>query len=1059
MVGLLEFGEVAWTLEQTLNGWLAQGQAPQAEDIALIAQTQRTLQDWVARLRADARADTDFAPIQLETAAPRHDAGLGPDFELIDLRAAGLGELMRPVDATEPDPIDLDSIEIIEPVAATDPIDIIDVLEFSGTADGLDAIDAIEPTLPMADELTVQIGSRTLPDSLYRIFLEEADDCLETLTALHAAWQANPHWADAIAAQEAARAAHSLMGNSRLVALPQVGRLAGALEDFLGRVAAHPGRPTEEQQRCVAAVLDGLRAVLHQFAAGTDPVSDDILQSRADDLAQGLIEETSVEETTVEICDEIDTDLLGLFAAEADELMPQIGDALQRWRSQPADRTPSVVLMRALHTIKGSARMAGAMRLGQALHDMETRIETAPLDAPASSALSLIDELIGCHDRALALYESIRAGQAPAQDTAVSSFAASSSDAQSVAPSGVLSASLSSVDATPGTQSLVRVRADLLDRLVNEAGEVSIARARLDNELGVIRQSMTELAENVSRLRLQLREIELAADSQIQARPEQVSQPTQTDSAFDPLEFDRYTRFQELTRMLAESVNDVATVHQNALRGLDDAARDLAHQTQVTRELQHDLMRIRMVRFGSIADRLHRVVRQSAAESDHQARLELVGVDTEVDRSVLERMAGPMEHLLRNAVAHGIETAQVREQAGKAPEGVVSVDVRQDGHALVMTFADDGGGLDLARIRRTALDRGLITPEARLSERELAQLIFLPGFSTASQLSALAGRGVGLDAVRAEVAAMGGRIELETTPGQGTRFVAHLPVSLAVTQVVVLTAGQTRIAVPSNLVEQVMHLQPDPIAQAYSQHAVTVGEAAVPLYYLGSLLELRGARPQAQRQSPIVLLRSGSQRIALHVDHVAPSQEVVVKQVGPQLVRVTGMAGATVLGNGEIVLILDPVQIAATGRSSTAGQGDTASFAATGIDVVPTVMVVDDSVTVRKVTQRLLAREGYQVVLARDGLDALRQLQDTVPDVMLLDIEMPRMDGFELIGQMRADARWRDVPVIMISSRTAEKHREHAQSLGVLAFLGKPFDEADLLERLRALTTRPVPSV
>ncbi|MCX7201729.1 MAG: response regulator, partial [Burkholderiales bacterium] len=502
---------------------------------------------------------------------------------------------------------------------------------------------------------------------------------------------------------------------------------------------------------------------------------------------------------------------------------------------------------------------------------------------------------------------------------------------------------------------------------------------------------------------------------------------------------------QELTRMMAESVNDVATVHQNALRGLDEASRDLALQMQLTRELQQDLMRIRMVRFGSVADRLHRVVRQASGELGRQARLVLEGGETEIDRGVLERMMGPLEHMLRNALAHGIESPEDRLAAGKSAMGVVTLDVRQDGHGVIMIVTDDGRGLDLSRIRTGAIERGLMAPDAVMADRELAQLIFMPGFTTATQVSTLAGRGVGLDVVRAEVAAMGGRIELDGTLGQGTRFTVHLPVSLAVTQVVVLTVGSTRIAVAANLVEQIMALRPDALAQAYARHAMLLRDEAVPLYFLGSLLELPDAAPLAQRQS---------QSIALQVDPVAPSQEVVVKHVGPQLARLTGMAGATVLGNGDIVLILDPVQIAATSRVKPAGLGDTASFAPTRIDVAPTIMVVDDSVTVRKVTQRLLAREGYQVVLARDGIDALGQLQDTVPDAMLLDIEMPRMDGFELAAQLRTDPRWRSVPVIMISSRTADKHREQAQALGVSAFLGKPYDETELLELLRSLTRR-----
>ena len=1036
MVGLPDFGEVAWSLEQTLNTWLAHGHAAPAQGLTLIAQAQHGLQAWVARLRNEPGAVQDMSLVQALAAQCRDDFAPDDSADLIDLRDAGLITPVLSTAVETGDPIDLSGIETVDmPLPEVAPL----------SSDPSDAV-ATTPCDP-ADDL-VRVGERELPVALYRLFLDEADQLLEQLGMLQHSWQSassvvlQAQWLDSV------RAAHTLGGSARLVGLPDVSSAAFSLETFLQHVAnSAPGSDAREPAGPTVLrfgeVLDRLRAALHQFAAGIEPARDALLVEQAEALAQSA--------RSVPLVDEIDPELLSLFVAEADELLPQMGDALQRWREQPDDREPSAALMRWLHTVKGSARMAGAMRLGQSLHDMETRIEALPVDASAPVVVALIDEMVAHHDRALALYESIRDAQ---------SGAAQPGPAQPVTAVPGPSELLVEPDASPtppvgdrpaASRALVRVRADLLDRLVNEAGEVSIARARLDNELTGIRQSMGELAENVARLRMQLREIELAADSQIQARHARASE---SEAQFDPLEFDRYTRFQELTRMLAESVNDVATVHQNALRGLDEASRDLALQMQLTRELQQDLMRIRMVRFGSVADRLHRVVRQASGELGRQARLVLEGGETEIDRGVLERMMGPLEHMLRNALAHGIESPEDRLAAGKSAMGVVTLDVRQDGHGVIMIVTDDGRGLDLSRIRTGAIERGLMAPDAVMADRELAQLIFMPGFTTATQVSTLAGRGVGLDVVRAEVAAMGGRIELDGTLGQGTRFTVHLPVSLAVTQVVVLTVGSTRIAVAANLVEQIMALRPDALAQAYARHAMLLRDEAVPLYFLGSLLELPDAAPLAQRQSPVVVLRSGSQSIALHVDHVAPSQEVVVKHVGPQLARLTGMAGATVLGNGDIVLILDPVQIAATSRVKPAGLGDTASFAPTRIDVAPTIMVVDDSVTVRKVTQRLLAREGYQVVLARDGIDALGQLQDTVPDAMLLDIEMPRMDGFELAAQLRADPRWRSVPVIMISSRTADKHREQAQALGVSAFLGKPYDETELLELLRSLTRR-----
>lgn len=1047
MVGLNAFGDVAWALEQTLNVWLSNGYPASAALVDLMGDAQRRLSQWTVLLRRDLHAALEVQDL-LETAAALRGESLQVDAVTIELPpepsaderfdAAGL--------------IKLSELDLQLPLAggeSTDP--------FESTLDEL-VIDE-----PVAD--LVRIGDRELSASLYRIFLDEADQLLDVLGTAHGRWCETPA---AIASSEALRAAHSLAGSSRIVGLSGVQAAARSLESFIEAQIGSGLALSPLDVDDFGRVLDRLRAVLHQFAAGSDPAPDAVLREHADALADRwrsirLLADTELvepehlsaptqdddplESAAPVLLDEIDADLLPVFVEEADELLPQIGEALREWSLMPQGSPAPAALMRHLHTVKGSARMAGAMRLGEAVHEMETRIELSGVRLADSR--TLVDELIGRHDQVLALYEVIRdphltvdlqvTPMQPSIDADESSVIelpealATAESAQSVAPT------------------LIRVRADLLDRLVNEAGEVSIARSRLDNELTGIRQSLGELAENVIRLRSQLREIELAADTQIQAR---IASEREADTQFDPLEFDRYTRFQELTRLLAESVSDVATVHQNALRGLDDAGRDLARQTQVTRELQHDLMRIRMVRFGSVSDRLYRVVRQAAKELDKRVNLELEGADTEIDRSVLERMAGPIEHLLRNAVAHGIESRSQRTALGKAEAGEIVLRIRQDSNGVVIGLSDDGAGLDLPRIRARAIERGLIAPEAPLADRELSQLIFMPGFSTATEVTALAGRGVGMDVVRAEVAAMGGRIDLDATPGQGTRFTVHLPVSLAVTQIVLLTVGSTRIAVASGLIEQVMQIKPEALASAYEQHGIDWQGEAVPLYFLGSLLELRDARPLAQRYSPVVLLRSGHQRIALHVDHVAPSQEVVVKHVGPQLARLTGMAGATVLGNGDIVLILDPVQIAATGRGKPAGQGDTAGFAPLKVDIVPTVMVVDDSVTVRKVTQRLLVREGYQVMLARDGLDALRQVQDSVPDVMLLDIEMPRMDGFELAGRLRNDERLRGIPLVMISSRTADKHRDQAARLGVDAFLGKPFDEIELLEKVRELAAR-----
>jgi chemosensory pili system protein ChpA (sensor histidine kinase/response regulator) len=620
---------------------------------------------------------------------------------------------------------------------------------------------------------------------------------------------------------------------------------------------------------------------------------------------------------------------------------------------------------------------------------------------------------------------------------------------------------------------MVRVRADILDRLVNQAGEVSISRSKLETEVGTLKQSLSELTENVARLRDQLREIEMQAETQITSR-----MAHSADREFDPLEFDRFTRLQELTRMMAESVNDVGSVHQNLSRTLDDAAGDLLAQARLTRDLQQDLMRVRMVQFAGIAERLFRVTRQTSKEVDKRVNLDIRGGTVEIDRGVLEKMAGPFEHLLRNAIVHGIESREARRAAGKNEVGELLVEIRQEGNEVVIRFSDDGQGLNLGRLRDKAKRIGLLANDSDMSDEEVTDLIFHPGFSTAEEITELAGRGVGMDVVRSEAAALGGRVSTWSEPGKGAHFTIHLPLTLAVTQVVLLSSGATTYAVPSVLVEQVQQLKTNALATAYNDGAVMWQGQRVPMYYLPALLGDKTASPVSQHYSPLIIVKSGNDRVALHVDEIIGNREVVVKNIGPQLARMIGIAGATVLGSGDIVLILNPVPLAQraaqenlraprmTPSDAPLSMGAVAEMAepqvlsaapVQGLRTQSIVMVVDDSLTVRRVTQRLLTREGYQVVLAKDGVDALEQLQAVTPDVMLVDIEMPRMDGFDLTRNVRGDERTRHIPIIMITSRTAEKHRNYAFELGVNEYLGKPYQEERLLELIAGFVRKDAP--
>ena len=726
-----------------------------------------------------------------------------------------------------------------------------------------------------------------------------------------------------------------------------------------------------------------------------------------------------------------------------------------------------------LHTLKGSARMAGAMRLGEVVHDLEARVEGAARLQEVPS--SLLDELLAVHDRSIELFENLHQPEAvvaepvPAApveehgtfiETAILPAEEPTAEVAHATPAGTTPDPTRPRDKAP--VQAVRVSSEVLDRLVNLAGEVSISRARIQNEITSVKQSLAELSENVERLRAQLREVELQAEFQLQSQMQSQHASGTEREKFDPLEFDRFTRFQELTRMMAESVNDVKTLQQNLHKSVENTETDLASQRRMTRDLQQDLMRVRMVPFSNVAERLYRVARRAAKEVDKRVNLDIRGGSVEIDRGVLERMAGPFEHMLRNHIVHGIETRGARRAAGKDETGELLVEVRQEGNEMVLTFSDDGAGLDHERIRTKARELGLIGPHEAISDARAAEFIFHPGFSTATAVTELAGRGVGMDVVRAEAVLLAGRVSVDSEKGRGTRFTINLPLTLAVTQVVLVAVAGHTYALPAVLVEQVQQLRPQPLADAYRAGALEWAGAKVKLAFLGSLLAIEQSVPVAQRSSPVLILRSGGERVAVHVDEVIGNQEVVVKNLGPQLARMTGIAGATILGSGAIVLILNPVQLAQVARAheapsmpatpdavdATPSGDDGAAAGNEGLKTLPTVMVVDDSLTVRRVTQRLLSREGYQVVLAKDGVDALEQLQDYPPDAMLVDIEMPRMDGFDLTRNVRNDARLRHIPIIMITSRTAEKHRQHAMSLGVDEYLGKPYQEDELLELL-----------
>jgi len=1050
-----------------------------------------------------------------------------PEFELkLDLGEATAAPAMPVLD--EELTLDLGALDlpaVSEPEPAPEPETLAPSLELVGGTDVQAAAEAIEPiepeeAEPESDEGVKLIGPLRISITLFNIFLNEADELSRRLCTELSEWALD--LASGLPAS-CEPLAHALAGNAGTVGFDELSALARALEHALER-AAQVRQLGADEARLFNDAAEEIRRLLHQFAAGFlksvegdltarlqayQPPPEDVAESRPSELPDDALSEPqalpiprAADDFEVGLPDQIDDELFPIFEEEAPDLLRDLQAGLRDWMAHPGDVGRAGACMRALHTFKGGARLTGAMRLGEAAHLLESAIEALLHQGQAEAA-----EVRSLQDQGDALEqafdtlkqarlapkpvaqpepvvpppvaaEPVAVAMAPAEALpAEVAEAAPAAEAAQVTESGPAGAQIDWSRFTQfqpsdsglggdgglgGAQALVRVRGALLERMAAQAGEVSIRRARLESEMGQMKNALLDLDDNLDRLRTQLRELELQAEAQMGAQEEAAKHAAKD---FDPLEFDRYTRFQELTRMLAESVNDVATVQRSLQRNVQTGEDELAAQSRLTRELQDDLLRTRMVEFDSLSERMHRVVRLAARETGKQVQLLVNGAQVELDRSVLERLVGSFEHLLRNSVMHGIEPPVERVAKGKPELGTIQVQLAQEGNEVAITVRDDGRGLDLARIRERGLKQGLIKPDATPSDEELMQLIFAPGFSTATEITELAGRGVGMDVVRAEVNTLGGYIDLHSTPGQGAAFELRVPLTTALTQVVVLRYGEQSVAVPASLMESVQRISPAQIEQAYEAGELVVGGERFPFYWLGGLMKQSERGVPHGKTLPVAFVRSAHQRLAVHVDEVLGNQEVVVKNLGPQLVHVPGLAGISLLASGEVALIYNPValanrygaeaQAAARHALGHAAAGTVAASMVAAEPLAPLVLVVDDSLTVRRVTQRLLEREGYRVHLAKDGLEAMERLaEEELPAVVLSDIEMPRMDGFDLVRNLRADSRLATLPVIMITSRIAQKHRDYAHQLGVDDYLGKPYDEELLLSLIARYTAR-----
>lgn len=524
-------------------------------------------------------------------------------------------------------------------------------------------------------------------------------------------------------------------------------------------------------------------------------------------------------------------------------------------------------------------------------------------------------------------------------------------------------------------------------------------------------------------------------------------------SEFDPLELDRFSNMQQLSRSLSESASDLLNLHEMLEESVRQAESLLTQQSRVSTELQEGLMQTRMTPFGSAAPRLRRVVRAAAAETGKKARLQLrmAGSSDHLDRNVLERITVPLEHMLRNAIAHGIELPKVRRKLKKPEEGEIIVTVEAEATEFVIRVQDDGSGIDLEAVRKRAIERGLVDAQQEVEPQRLVQLIRESGFSTATTVSGLAGRGVGMDVVNSEIKQIGGSMEIDTKRGKGTRFTIRIPFSLAVMQAIGVSIGERQFQIPLNSVAGVARVTPAEYSALLKTDSPVYNFAGedFPLLELEPLLEVPPLPLDSDNVS-LLMIRTGEYMASFRVADLQGHQEIVVKPVGPQISSIPGILGGTIGADGQVMIILDMGPLIR--RALEQPIVPEAPVVAVQEEArAPLVMVVDDSITMRKVTSRVLENHSLEVMTAQDGIDAIEKLHERTPDLMLLDIEMPRMDGYQLLEHVRSDARLRHVPVVMITSRAGQKHRKKARSAGANAYLTKPYQEAELVEQVGEL--------
>jgi len=812
--------------------------------------------------------------------------------------------------------------------------------------------------------------------------------------------------------------------------------------------------------------------------------------------------------------DEVPAEILEFFQPEAEEHLQIVSDCLL---SLEANHSPEAInkLFRAIHTVKGSAAQVGLKRLGAIAHRVEDLIgrlregEIDPLPQVIDLCLESVDVLKKTLHKQWTDEAEMRAGVDSLLNRiaeAAPMDAEEASAAADVAANGApveFEASLTTQSAAPkvgkkenaaaAAAKSVRISLSRLDRMMNTVGELVINRTRMLGRVTELERLRDTLGFSKERLQGKVAEFQEKYEfnrinsvrgplsSSTTPTPQMLTNSAAGDTSFwsdfSELEMDRYDDVNILSRSMAEISADVNEVLSQMGGFIGRVEGDIDEFTKLAHHLQDEITAARMVPIGTLYSRLSRAVRDAAKSTGKQVDLDLAGSETELDNNIIQQISDPLVHLVRNSVAHGIELPEARREAGKPELGRVTLRAYHRGNHIYIEVEDDGRGIDYERVKQSAIDRGLVSPETagNLTERELRDMLFHPGFSTAPMKTELAGRGVGLDVVRANLNALNGEIEIQSTPGAGTKFILKVPLTLIISPALFLRCGSANFALPLAVVEEIRRLRADEIEDVGGKLLTKVRDVVTEVIRLDSYLGLPALEP-INGYFRMVVANADNRQVGLVVEEVLGKDEIVIKSLGEYLRRVKLFPGTTIAPDGSLIMLLDLNRMIAsepTERKSIQASASAARIFAPGSAAIaqgsiPTdaidrvhhervIVVADDSISVRKFVGRMLEKNGYRVILASDGLEAAELVAQHGCHLVITDLEMPRMTGYELMVQLRQSPATRRIPVMVVTSRAGAKHRDRAMKEGAVAFLTKPVQEDQLTEAVEQLIGTEAP--